>query len=327
MSAPSRAVQSFASQDLDETRARVAGLFSEHGLALTRAGARLHYRHQVVRGAACCFSEIGYGAEVCVDAQALQRYFLVQLPLAGRDSLRLGHVAVDSTIANATVHGPHEGFRMRWSADCRKLVLRLDRDALERCAADLVGAPLASPLTFDAAMDVSDGARLAWRTTAWQLMHDMRQGQSAMAWPLARAQAETMLMTGLLLWQPNSALRQLRGARGGAAPAPPRHVSLAEEYMLAHLDEPIALQDLAVHAGVSVRSLQHGFATHLDTTPLRHLRALRLERVRQSLSDPGERGRVTDIALRWGFCELGRFSVLYRRRFGERPSETLRRRR
>jgi AraC-like DNA-binding protein len=32
---------------------------------------------------------------------------------------------------------------------------------------------------------------------------------------------------------------------------------------------------------------------------------------------------VTDVALRWGFLELGRFSVQYRQRFGEAPSETL----
>jgi len=33
---------------------------------------------------------------------------------------------------------------------------------------------------------------------------------------------------------------------------------------------------------------------------------------------------VTDIALRSGFLELGRFSVEYRQMFGESPSETLR---
>ena len=38
------------------------------------------------------------------------------------------------------------------------------------------------------------------------------------------------------------------------------------------------------------------------------------------------RGRhVTEIATALGFVELGRFSVEYRRAFGESPSETLRR--
>ena len=34
---------------------------------------------------------------------------------------------------------------------------------------------------------------------------------------------------------------------------------------------------------------------------------------------------VTDIALRWGFRHLGRFAILYRRRYDESPSEILRR--
>jgi hypothetical protein len=34
---------------------------------------------------------------------------------------------------------------------------------------------------------------------------------------------------------------------------------------------------------------------------------------------------VTEVAVHFGFLELGRFSVEYRRAFGERPSATLRR--
>jgi AraC-like DNA-binding protein len=32
---------------------------------------------------------------------------------------------------------------------------------------------------------------------------------------------------------------------------------------------------------------------------------------------------VTEIAMQWGFTHMGRFSIEYRQRFGERPSETL----
>ena len=40
----------------------------------------------------------------------------------------------------------------------------------------------------------------------------------------------------------------------------------------------------------------------------------------------GDRGKsVADIANRWGLAHLGRFSTQYRRRYGEKPSQTLRR--
>jgi AraC-like DNA-binding protein len=38
-----------------------------------------------------------------------------------------------------------------------------------------------------------------------------------------------------------------------------------------------------------------------------------------------EEGTVTEAAMRFGFPELGKFGVLYRKAFGESPSETRRR--
>jgi AraC-like DNA-binding protein len=51
---------------------------------------------------------------------------------------------------------------------------------------------------------------------------------------------------------------------------------------------------------------------------------LRLSQVRGALlSARGQFVTVTEIATDFGFAELGRFSVEYRKVFGESPSETL----
>jgi AraC-like DNA-binding protein len=75
---------------------------------------------------------------------------------------------------------------------------------------------------------------------------------------------------------------------------------------------------------VSVRALQSGFRDALDTSPLAFLRDRRLTHARRELAESSPRtGSVAEIAERWGFAHHGRFSVDYRRRFGEQPSQTL----
>src|SRR5262249_52673195 len=61
-------------------------------------------------------------------------------------------------------------------------------------------------------------------------------------------------------------------------------------------------------------------------TPSQYLSALRLAQARRALlsADSGAE-TVTDVAMRFGFRELGRFAALYRKNFGESPSATLRR--
>ena len=56
---------------------------------------------------------------------------------------------------------------------------------------------------------------------------------------------------------------------------------------------------------------------------MQYLKRTRLLRVYRDLryAQPGI--RVTDVASRWGFTQLGWFSSKYRKEFGELPSDTL----
>jgi transcriptional regulator GlxA family with amidase domain len=55
------------------------------------------------------------------------------------------------------------------------------------------------------------------------------------------------------------------------------------------------------------------------------LRTVRLEHVRAELQSVTSVEKISDIAFKWGIVHLGRFAADYRKRFGELPSETLRR--
>ncbi|MEV6995503.1 helix-turn-helix transcriptional regulator [Streptomyces sp. NPDC093228] len=77
---------------------------------------------------------------------------------------------------------------------------------------------------------------------------------------------------------------------------------------------PITVAQIAAAAHVTPRALQYAFRRHLDTTPLAHLRGVRLAEAHRDLvaADPAEASTVTGIAARWGFYHPGRFASLYR---------------
>ncbi|MFV1944000.1 AraC family transcriptional regulator [Pseudomonas luteola] len=99
-------------------------------------------------------------------------------------------------------------------------------------------------------------------------------------------------------------------------------------YIDAHLAHDISVEQLATLARVSVRSLYALFERHVNSSPKEYIRQRKLDHIHARLSDPYARVRsVTEIALDYGFLHLGRFSQLYRQRFGELPSETFKRHR
>ena len=109
------------------------------------------------------------------------------------------------------------------------------------------------------------------------------------------------------------------------APLLPRGVRRALDAMRTNVGRDWGVAELAEAAGLSSRTLQRQFRTFLGKTPRLVLRDLRFESARRDLLQGVPDTKVMDVALRCGFPHCGRFSVEYRRRFGETPSQTLKR--
>ena len=105
----------------------------------------------------------------------------------------------------------------------------------------------------------------------------------------------------------------------------PRGVRRALDAMRGNVGRDWSVTELAEAAGLSSRTLQRQFRTFLGKTPRLVLRDLKFESARRELLQGVPDARVMDVALRCGFPHCGRFSVEYRRRFGETPSQTMRR--
>jgi AraC-like DNA-binding protein len=97
-------------------------------------------------------------------------------------------------------------------------------------------------------------------------------------------------------------------------------------FLAANRYEPLYLAEICAAIGASERTLRLCCEEYLGLGPVRYLWLRRMHLARRALIQADSAGvSVTSVATDHGFWELGRFSVEYRKLFGESPSTTLRR--
>ena len=97
-----------------------------------------------------------------------------------------------------------------------------------------------------------------------------------------------------------------------------------QAYLEEHYHTNVRIEDLCRATGKEVRTLQTYFRQYFDVTITNYLKMIRLNAAHRALScaKPDE-ASVTSIALQNGFTHNGRFSVEYKKHFGESASKTL----
>lgn len=105
---------------------------------------------------------------------------------------------------------------------------------------------------------------------------------------------------------------------------PPATVRKARDYIEAHATDVIELSVLAAELGISMRTLQVNFQKEYGFSPRDYIMECRLALARKKLMDGCPITGVTDIALLCGFPNLSHFAAKYRDKYGELPSETIR---
>lgn len=83
--------------------------------------------------------------------------------------------------------------------------------------------------------------------------------------------------------------------------------------------------EIAAYINTSERSLYHLFKKEFGLSPRVYICQIKLEFIYRELKDFTNTKNITQVALEYGFNNLGRFSKVYRDYFGEPPSHTCRR--
>jgi AraC-like DNA-binding protein len=103
----------------------------------------------------------------------------------------------------------------------------------------------------------------------------------------------------------------------------PATVRRSEEFIRQNAAKPLNLAMIAAAVDVPQRTLLEAFRRFRDTSPMKFVRDVRLDAVRRRLANGDAPCTVAEAAVEFGFGHLSRFSQEYRRRFGEKPSETV----
>lgn len=311
----------FASNDLDETREKVARVFCPHRLDVIGRG-NMRAEHNRVPGETLSLNYLEYGAKTLISPGELETFYLVQIPLCGSAAISSGTEHYYSSERAAAVLNPHHSVSMIWEAGTRQILVQIRRDALNQHLEKLLDMPVNRPITFEGAMEIGSGPGRMFRNLVLHMVSEVDRDDSGFAGSgLMARQIEHALMTGLIEAHRNNYSRFL-GRRPGS-PAP-RHLRLAEAFIVANLDRSLTIEGIAEAAGTTPRTLQLAFRQFRGMTPLAFWRDQRLLRAHEALISGQQGVSVTDVAIQWGFTHLGRFAQSYKARFGRPPSETLR---
>ncbi|PQO37378.1 helix-turn-helix domain-containing protein [Bremerella cremea] len=99
-----------------------------------------------------------------------------------------------------------------------------------------------------------------------------------------------------------------------------------ESYLSLHLAEPFYVQNMVKSTKIDERTLQRHCRQIYGLTPVQLFGVARLNQIRRELqSADRENACIRSLIERFGVVHQGRFSVEYRKHFGEHPTETLKR--
>jgi AraC-like DNA-binding protein len=311
----------FTSCDLDLCRTQLNRFYYPVTMTTDGGGAGFELGMEVIQLGPLTVGELSHGGPVTFTVAELDAYH-VSMPVSGRILARHAGREMLADPAVGVVFGPGSPVWTRHDAPSAVLDVKIERAALEAELAGLLGRPIDGPIDLPPAIDLTDGPGHSWRRLVRLLRDELAYERSLVHQPLIAEQLRSSVLSGLLLSVPHRYYDELTTP---AAAGPPRAIRRVLETINDEPERAVTVTDLARAAGMSVRSLQEGFRRHVGCAPMSYLQQVRLLRVNATLreADPA-RITVASVAHRWGFAHLGRFASAYRSRFGESPSETLR---
>jgi len=305
----------------DDARHQIGQIFCPHFLSpKDKRAAGFHAVHRCSRQGAYSLNLVSYGCEVDIDPGELSRFFLLQIPIAGSAIVHCGKTSAQARPGEVvSILSPTLPTRMRWSDGCAKIIVLLERGAMERQWSSMVGrCPPA--VEFTAGIDIAGAAGHLLMNHVRLMVESIEAGDISPHYQVRLGDDLMLLLLSSFAHSQRGLLE--RQARPGDASV----VARAEDWIRANIARPFSVADIATASGCSLRSLQETLRREKGTTLTHMIETIRLEAFRARLIHREQCSSVTEAAFAVGLGHLGRAASAYQKRYGETPSQTLRRR-
>ncbi len=261
-----------------------------------------------------------YAARVRARVANVDQQYAILLPLHGNGSAaQAGTNATITPGRSSVMVSPEMPAAFELGAGYQGLQVSIPAARLDAMLVALTGAPRRGPLRFELSMDSRVGGSADVLRLLDFIVGEAERMPNLLHSPLIHGRLEEALLCAILLGLPHSGSALLDRPVDAAEPA---YVRRAEEYIEANARRHLATADIAAAAGIGARALFAAFRTFRGYSPGEFLSRRRIELARDRLAS-GLASSVAEAALDCGFEHLGRFSIAYRKRFGESPRDTL----
>jgi len=313
------ALQRFSADDVDTATDALSDAYTAVTVLPDPAAKNLH-----MKVATCRLPNLSLGSlEISPSTVRSACYPLIAvcLPVSGQILITSNCGSAKVAKGSAVVVSPGNPVVVEYlTDDCRMDTLLFEQSAVEAELAGMLGTPVTKPLRFDLQFRLS-GASPFSRALAL-LQNELGDPGGLIAVPAMSSQLGRLMMAGLLVSQTHNYTEELTRPRAVPGSKPIRN---ALEFIESQPAEIETVADIAAAVGLSVRALDDGFHRYVGTPPMTYLRQVRMVRAHEELlsADP-ELTTASVVSRKWGFGHYGRFAADYARRFGRKPSETLR---
>lgn len=308
------------SRDPEEVRGALLSTFGARSFTPVRRGSQFDVRANRWQSKAVGLSYCNCGDRAEVEFPAAN-FYRQQFSLRGAARSHLDRSAREVSPHQTCVVPLESELTISFTPGFEQIVLRIDADAAKSKLAAILGSVPSEPLTFDSSIPLNTPRGDSLKRAVGYFVSEVSGGELGKS-PIALAELEQGLIASFIFCNPNNYSVRLEDPKPALAAHQLRKV---EEYILAHWNEALTVENIAQSISVSARSIFHNFKQSRGQSPMSFVKQVRLGHARQMLSRGDTDVSVTDVVFACGFGNLGHFARDYLRAFGERPSETLRR--